>query len=60
MRVGACGGGKRGEGEVGGREKGRGRGGTGWGLVGLAVARERKRAAAKNLAATRFQVRRYC
>ena len=42
-------GGGRGEGK-----KGRGRGGTGWGLVGIAVAREIKRAAAKNLAAARF------
>ena len=57
MRVGACGGG-RGK----GREEGEGRDGgekvVGW--CGLAVARERKCAAAKNLAAARFAVRRYC
>ena len=57
MRVGACGGG-RGK----GREEGEGRTGgekvVGW--CGLAVARELKRAAAKELAAARFGRRRYC
>ena len=57
MRVGACGGG-RGK----GREEGEGR--HGWGKVvgwcGLAVARDLKRAAAKELAAARFGIRRYC
>ena len=57
MRVGACGGG-RGK----GREEGEGR--HGWGKVvgwcGLAVAREQKRAADKELAAARFGPRRYC
>ena len=57
MRVGACGGGR-------GREERRGRGGTGGekvvGWCGLAVARELKRAAAKELAAARFGRRRYC
>ena len=51
-------------GEVEGREERRGRGGTdGEKVVGwcrLAVARELKRAAAKELAAARFGRRRYC
>ena len=57
MRVGACGGG-RGK----GREEGEGM--HEWGKVagwcGLAVVRDLKRAAAKNLAAARFGPRRYC
>lgn len=52
-------------GEVGGREERRGRGGTGVGKgmvgwCGLAVAREQKRAADKELAAARFGPRCYC
>ena len=47
-----------------GREERRERGGTGGekvvGWCGLAVARELKRAAAKELAAARFGRRRYC
>ena len=35
MRVGACGGGKRGEGEVGGREKRKGEGRDGLGVGGV-------------------------
>ena len=59
--------------EVGGREERRGgrgkgkeegKGRDGWGKVlgwcGLAVARVKKRAAAKELAAARFGQRRYC
>ena len=57
MRVGACGGGRgkgreEAEGEVGGREKEEGEGRDGWGKVvgwcGLAVARDLKRAVARN------------
>ena len=51
-------------GEVGGREERRGRGGTGGekvvGWCGLAVARELKCAAAKELAAARFGRWHYC
>ena len=43
----------------GGEEMGRG-GGKGGGSCVLAVARERKRAAAKSVATTRFPVTRYC
>ena len=51
-------------GKVGGREERRGRGGTGGekvvGWCGLAVAWELKHAVAKELAAARFGIRRYC
>ena len=57
MRVGGCG--RYGKGKRGG-----GGGGTGVekvvGWCGLAVARELKRAAAKEVAAARFGKRRYC
>ena len=53
---------RRGGGRGKGKEEVEGR--DGWGKVlgwcGLAVARERKRAVAKHLAAARFAVRRYC
>ena len=53
---------RRGGGRGKGKEEGEGR--DGWGKVlgwcWLAVARERKRAAAKYLAAARFVIRRYC
>lgn len=52
------------EGEVGAREREEGRGGTGGENVvcwcGLAVAQDLKRAAAKELAAACFGIRRYC
>ena len=69
VRVGACGGGRgkgreEGKGEVGGRKREEGEGRDGWGKVvgwcGLAVSRDLKCAAAKELAAARFVVRRYC
>ena len=43
----------------GGEEIGRG-GGKGGGCCVLAVARERKRAAAKSVATARFPITRYC